>query len=328
MSQEMFSNSAAPQASSEAADVHASSSSMIEGSGDSNEADEALLDAASKPKDDKKVEEIRKKLKKVSIKYNGKEMEEDLPFEIDDDPKAIEYMQKVLQMSKLGSSKAQDYAALEREVMEFVDQLRNDPKAVLRNPKVGIDIKKLAAEILRDEMENEAKSPEQREREALEAKIKELEDKQKQRLDEEEQREVELLEEKEFQKLNSVLEKTFSEHSLPKNPYYVKKVATLIRALVMDGQEPSSEVIANHIKNEGLNDLKQILGSTSEEMIEELFGDTYERVRKLKLSKARKNQPVAQPVPNKKVEDVGSVKAPKAKTEEKPMTYKEFFNNL
>ncbi len=110
---------------------------------------EALKDQAANGSPKEQVQ-AKKMLKQLKIKFNGKESVEDLPFEIPDDAKSIDYMTRQLQMSKLSQSKAQEYSDLEKEVKSFVEALKKDPRKVLSDPTIGIDIKQLAAQVIEE----------------------------------------------------------------------------------------------------------------------------------------------------------------------------------
>lgn len=55
-----------------------------------------------------------KTLKSLKFKYDGKEYEESLPFEIPDTKEAREYMQNKLSKDRLGTAKAQESANQQR----------------------------------------------------------------------------------------------------------------------------------------------------------------------------------------------------------------------
>ena len=105
--------------------------------------------------------EAKKMLKSLKIKVDGREMEEKLPFEIPDDEETVEWMKRNLQMSKMGAKRAQEYSSLEKEVRTFIDELRKNPRKILADPNIGIDVKKLAAEVIEEEIANSQKSPDQ-----------------------------------------------------------------------------------------------------------------------------------------------------------------------
>jgi len=70
----------------------------------------------------KQAAEQAKRLNALRLKIDGHELEEELPFEIPDDPKAVEYMTRQLQMAKMGSKRAQEYAQLEKEIRNLIQE--------------------------------------------------------------------------------------------------------------------------------------------------------------------------------------------------------------
>ena len=116
----------------------------------------------------------KKRVNSLMLKFNGKEYEEKLPFEIDEDQS--DWMRKQLQLAKMSQTKSQEVASLEKEVVAFLQELKTNPRKALANPMIGIDIKQLAADILEEEIENSRKSPEQLEREKLQNELKALRD--------------------------------------------------------------------------------------------------------------------------------------------------------
>ena len=135
-------------------------SQLEELSGDSSLDDEELSvdDEGGEEASAEEIQEEIKRLKKLKIKYNGKEYEEELPFEIDDNPEVVEYMKKQLQMAKMSQSKAQELSNMQKEVEAFINELRKNPRKILSNPDIGVDVKELVNEILQEEIENSQKS--------------------------------------------------------------------------------------------------------------------------------------------------------------------------
>ena len=193
-----------------------------------------------------------KKLKpKEKVHYvNGKEFEEKLPFEIDDDPAAIEYMTKQLQLAKMSQSKAQEAKALESEVVSFLQELKANPRKALANPMIGIDIKQLAAEILEEEFENSKKSPEQLEKEKLELELKAIKEEREREKKEAEDRAYQQTLERSYEKYENMLTSALeSNPDLPSNPYIVDKMTKYMSIAVDAGYEPDMDIIVNIVRH-------------------------------------------------------------------------------
>ena len=264
---------------------------------------------------------IKKALRELKLKVDGKEYSEKLPFDLPDDPAAIEYMQKQLQLSKMGQSRAQQTAELQKEVLSFFDKLRTDPKAALADPMVGVDVKKLAQQIIEEEIENSKKSPEQIEKEKLQAEIKELRAKQEADKKDWEQKETTRLQELAYDQYESEMVKALEGSDLPKSPYVVKKMAEYMLLGLQEGKDLRPEDVLPLVRDEIQGDIKDMFAAMPDEVVEKLIGkDKLDGIRKKKIAKAK--TPPPQPV-SKQLQDVASPK--KEVKPGKPQTYKQFF---
>src|ERR1035437_4499669 len=59
-------------------------------------------------------------LNKLKLKVDGQDFEEELAFELPDDPEVLAYMTKQLHMSKMAQKRAQSYSDLEKNVNSFI----------------------------------------------------------------------------------------------------------------------------------------------------------------------------------------------------------------
>lgn len=273
----------------------------------------------------KEIQNEVKRLKKLKLKFNGREIEEELPFEIDDNPANIEYMQRQLQMAKLGQQKSQDYSNLQKQVSAFVEELKKNPRKALANPNIGIDLKQLAAEILQEEIENSQKSPDQIKAEQLENKLREIEEERAREKEESQKVELERLTNQAYERYDMLMSKALDESDLPKSPYVVKKMADYMMLAIQNDLDVTPSDIVPIIKEEVLNDFKQMVGVMPAENLQAFFGkDVIDKVRKHNLAKVKKKQTSA--ALGKKDIDVGASKvAPKKKEDVKPQTFKDFF---
>lgn len=268
-----------------------------------------------------KKEEVKKRLKKLSLKIDGNEQEEELPFEIDDDPKAIEYMKKHLQMSKMANKRAQESATLQKQVMGFIEQLKKDPRKALSDPRIGVDIKKLAYEVLNEEVENSKKTPEQLEKEQMENEIKALREERAREKEEMQQRELERLQEQEYIRLDASFSKALEGSDLPKSPYVVKKMAEVMLVALESGIKVEPDQVLPIIRGEIIEDMKQMFAAMPAEAVSQILGkDLVGKIRKGNLAKAKEVQEIAK---KKQVDEVSTKK--KEETPVKKQTIKELF---
>lgn len=262
----------------------------------------------------------KKMLKSLKIKFNGKEYDEVLPFEIPDDEASVKYMREQIQRSKLSASKAQEFSSLEKEVKAFIEELKANPRKALANPAIGVDIKKLAQEIIEEEIEDAAKSPEQLEREKLEKELKSLKEERDKEKEEGRQKEFERLQEQEYERYDQAMSKALEGSKLPKSPYIIKKMADYMLMGLQDGMDLQPEDVIPIVEQEMQNDLKEMFAVMPDDVIEAIVGkDVFNRVRKKSIAKAK----VQPPVPVKAgVKDVAA--EPKKEVKDK-QSFKSFF---
>src|SRR5690606_35746702 len=103
-----------------------------------------------------------------------------------------------------------------------------NPKKALSNPLVGVDVKQLAAQILQEEIEQSQKSPEQIERERLEAELREIKEEREREKERQKQLELQMLEERELERYDNLISEAISASDLPKSPYVIKKMTDLL----------------------------------------------------------------------------------------------------
>lgn len=300
---------AATQAAPEAQENALESAQSLEGA-ESQEQTEAKIDANPKLTKTQK-QEIKKNLKKLKLKVDGREFEEEI------DLNDTDYITKQLQLAKAAQKRMGEYSQLEKEVKTFIEQLRKDPKKVLRDPNIGVDIKNLARQIIEEEIENSKKSPEQLAKEKLEQELKDLKAQQEKEREEFKQKELQRLQEIEYERYDTLMSKALEASELPKTPYVVKKMADYMLTGLQNGVDITPEDVLPLVKEEMQNDLKEMFAIMPEEVIEQFIGkDVFNKVRKKNLAKAK----AAPPVPIKSaIKDVGAKTGPK---EEKPVTKK------
>lgn len=148
------------------------SSEVFEGSSDAVESQETNQVPGASSQEAKAAAKEAARLRSLRLKVDGREIEEDLPFEIPDDPEAVEYMKRHLQMSRMGTKRAQEYAQLEKEIRQLITEGTKNPRQLLK--ELNIDERELARQIIEQEIENSQKSPEQLEKERIEQELRSL----------------------------------------------------------------------------------------------------------------------------------------------------------
>jgi hypothetical protein len=259
-----------------------------------------------------------KKIKKLKLKFNGKDIEEDLPFEIDEAHQ--DWYVKQRQKAMLADHKSREYAQLEQEVGAFIQELRKNPKKALQNPAIGLDVKELAASILQEEIERSQKTPEQLRAEEAEAKLQELMEEREREKKDLEQKQLEMLTEREYERYDTLMSNAIETSDLPKSPYVVKKLTEYMIMAVENGIDIDPKDVIPMIRDEIHSDIQQMFGVMPVEVIEQIMGK--EVLGKLKSKRLAAAKP---PVPVKAaIKDVAQTKEEKKETQKK-QTVRDFF---
>ncbi len=254
--------------------------------------------------------EAKKRLKQLQLKIDGETYDEELPFEIDEDQK--EWMTKNLQLSKKAQKSMQSESQLRSQVDQFVKSLKGDTKNTLK--QMGIDPKEFAAMIIEEELQQQAMTPEQREKAELQAKLKQLEDERRQEKEAFDKREYERLTQQEYERIDTKMTSVIDQAGIPKSPYVVKKIAQYMQDGLQYGVNLEPEDVIGLVKEEIQADLKELLSALGEDKVESFIGkDILDKVRKKNIAKAK-----ATPASLKAaIKDVGTAKKTDAKPAEK-----------
>ena len=259
------------------------------------------------------------RLRSLKLKVDGREFEEELPFEIPDDPEAVEYMTRQLQMSRMSSKRAQEYAQLEKEIRQLITEGTKNPRKLLK--ELNIDERELAKQIIEQEIENAQKSPEQLEKERIAEELRMLKEEREKEKQDFERKEFERLQEQAYERYDNQMTVALEKSDLPKEPYVVKKIADYMLAALNEGYDVSPDDVIPLVKEELKKDLQSLVGAMPDEALEQFLGkERLNSFRKKNLAKAKEAANVSAA---KAIKDTGS----KTSTKEpaKKLSYKDFF---
>lgn len=265
-----------------------------------------------------------KRLNSLRLKVDGREYDEALPFDIPDTAEARDWMTKNLQLSKVSQKRMSEYSKLEGDAKQFIEMLRKDPESVLRDPNLGVDLKKLAAKIIEEEIANSQKSPDQLEKEKLQSELKKIKEEREREKTAAQQREFEATTKQAYEQYDNEMTKAIESSDLPKSPYVVKKLADYMHTALANGVELTASEVLPLVREEIQSDLQQMFQIMPEDAIEKIMGkDILTKLRKSSIAKAKgiKAKP---PVPMKAaIQDTGNKATPKAAPQKQ--TFKDFF---
>ena len=263
------------------------------------------------------VKQALARIKKIKLKVDGEEFDEELPFEVDDNPEIIKYLQQQLQLGKMGQKRAKEKATLESQVDQLIQKLKTNPREILEDPGLGLNFEKVVEDYINEKIENSKKSPEQIEKEKLLAELAEerkLRAEEKKKLEDEKR---EALQQKAYEQYENDMNEAFiANPGLPKSPFTVNKIAEYMMAALEEGLDVTIKDIVPYVAQSYREEMKQLAGSLSEDDIEAFLGaDKIASVHKKKLAASRKAS-TSTPPPVIKTEDTG--RSPFKKTSDQP----------
>lgn len=250
---------------------------------------DAAAVAAIAAKDPKNLTPKEQKLvKKYQLKIDGRT--EDFELDLNND----EEVKKHLQMARAGQNKMQQAAEMRKATEEFIELLKTNPRRVLTDPNIGVDLKKLAQEIINEEIENAQKTPEQRQIEEYKKQLEEI--KEKQDKDEKDRKSAEynrLVKDHE-ERVQTSIEGALKASDLPKTAYTVRKMVEMMQIALANNVDLSPNDIVPLIRKQMIADYKELTTAASDDILEDLIGkENISRIRKRTAAKM-KAQPVAQ----------------------------------
>lgn len=261
-----------------------------------------------------------KRLNKLKLKVHGEEIEEELPFEIEEDPEVVEYLTKNLQLGKAAQRAMQEKATYEQQVKQFFQGMKSNTREYLM--QMGIDPKEFAAAVIEEEIKKAQLTPEQlKEMELQEELRKEREARQKER-EEYEQRELSRLQQVEYERIDNQMTEALETSDLPKTPYVVRKMAEYMLIGSRNGIDLTAKDVLPLVREELMSDLKSIINSLGEDAAEDFIGkEVISRMRKKNVAKAKAMTPATAKAA---IKEVANNAKPKADPKDK-VDYKKFF---
>jgi hypothetical protein len=202
--------------------------------------------------------------------------------------------------------KFEEAAQIKKEAAELLRMMNEDPLGLLE--ELGMDSLALAKKRLARQVEEEAKSPEQKQREAELKELQEYREKVKQIEQEKKDLEFQKIVQEEETKLENGMMGALKEEGLPVKPAYIKRMSEIMMAGLEQGVELSPKEALKFARKEVVSDLRELLDASPDEMLEDLIGSSNaKRMRKRYLTKAREK---AIPTPSQ-VQTSGNIDEPR-----------------
>ena len=272
-----------------------------------------VAEAASKEQKQEAVkQEVDKQMQKWILKgLNGENIE------ISDINDLVKRAQK-----GLGAElKFQEAADIKKEAGQLLKMLNDDPMGLLE--ELGLDTVSLAQQKLSKKLEEDSKSPEQKQREQELQELQELREEKKRLQEASKKSEYERLVADEERKLEEGMLTALQQANLPVKPVYIKRMAEIMQAGMDHGVELSPAEALKFARKEVVGDLRELLDASPDEMLEDLIGNTNaQRIRKRYLAKAREAK--ANPLSQVKATGYTSEEAQEANSNRKKISTKDW----
>jgi hypothetical protein len=223
---------------------------------------------------------------------------------------------------------AKQLQEIQSDVQEFLQQFTENPLSIVMNPEFNLSKeqkRQLAEAILREDLEESQKTPEQKEYEETKRRYEELlaekEALEEQRRADEQAR----LEQEAAMELENEIVQAIEIGSLPNSQYISKKLADLAYIAYSNGIDLSMQDLIPFVKQQYKKDIAEMLGILSDDEVEMLVSK--ERIRSIRNKQIQAVKPKENaPKSPLKTQDTGT--SNKKESEPQKVRARDFFNSL
>jgi hypothetical protein len=200
--------------------------------------------------------------------------------------------------------KFQEAAKVRKQAESFIRALKENPRAVLSNPNLGINLREFAEKVLWEDLQEQLVPPEEKERRAEKAELEKYREEKRKREEAARQQEQEQLKEKYRQDWSKKFNEALEQGGLPRTDWTVKQMAAYMKQALAKGYkhvEPAD--VVELVKADWINAQKEMFTHLDAEKLVELLGnEAAEKLRQHDLKKFRPPEPEAKPAAAKKQE--------------------------
>ena len=250
-----------------------------------------------KPVDEVKKGDIDKKespmtpaeIRKLKLKIDGVEEEVD-------EAEAI----RLAQLGKASHKRFSEAQQMRQQVEAFVQQLKSDPKKVLMDPNIGFDIKKIAQEILWEQIQEETLTPEQKKQRDIERELKAYKDREQAEKTTREKAEEEAKHQSILMDYDKKISAALMGANLPKTPETVRRVAQYMLEAVRNGYDLEPSDLVSVVRKDYENEHRDLFNSLTPEQLFAIFGeDSAKKIREFDISRLKTTTPRHKDEPNR-----------------------------
>ena len=223
--------------------------------------------------DPKFLEALRRHKEKVKI--DGEEIEVD-----------YETMKRDYQIRKASDKKFHEASMKEKRVEEFLKILKTNPKQILMNKNLGLDMRQLAEEILVEHLQDDMMDPKDRELNKYKKQIAEIEEQKRLAQQKSEQEQQSQLREKYSDDYSNEIVDALKAANLPKSEHTVKRMAYYMHQALKQGYDLKAGDAVGMVRQDYINEQKFLFNEMSEDVLADILGE--ENVKKIRRYEAKR----------------------------------------
>jgi hypothetical protein len=206
---------------------------------------------------------LEKIARKYKVKLDGQELE------VDEDELLRGY-----QLRKVSDKRLEEGVNARKQAEALLHMLKTDPKRVLSDPRIGVDVKKFAEDIIYQQIQEEMMTPEQRELSQYKRRVAEYEAQQAKIKQQEAIKEQEMLYSQRRDAYAKDISEALADSGLPKNDFTVNRVIHHMTKAIKSGfGKVTARDVMDLVHTDYVKDIKSLFGSSSEETLMKLLGD-------------------------------------------------------
>ena len=245
-----------------------------------DEGDEEVLDV------DDVIQEYKKKL---TLKVDGEEIEEELDFNDD------ERLKRALQKERAFDKRSQELSSLQKQVNQFVDQIKGDPFKMLE--QMGIGVEDLVMDYAKKAVEKAEKSPEELRQEEMQQELENLRNEKDQLSKDKETAEMEKIKNQQAADMEKGIKSALSakETFIPNNSRGLRRIAEAMYFAATNGfPEVTAEDVIPLVEKRMMREYNEFFDESPEDTIERIVGkQNLDRVRKRRVKNRKTNTQTA-----------------------------------
>jgi len=232
---------------------------------------------------EKKAEIPQALKKKLKLKVDGEEIEDEIDFNDE------EGLKRKLQLSYAAKKRMEEAKAAKAKAFEIIKAFEEDPANVFK--KLGPKGREAAERFLLEQLQEEAMDPKDKELRDLK-KYKEEMEAEKERIKAEREKQALAEQEAKYaQEFQKTIIDALGKSGLPKSPEMVKRFASIMQKNLELGLELTADDLVDEVKSDITSIIKSIVGEADGDHLINLFGeDVANKIRKSDIRKLQEKQ--------------------------------------